>query len=241
MACWAYYPGPGDIGRRPEPLGWHLVCVAMGVRAHKDFNRLVGKITREYNLDANLVSDFITLAGGLHDIGKALAKYQEKPAEGFSGHEVYSTFIINHVLYINSIDYDSPIGRLLAYPVLLHHYAQRGSLRDIYNKVLKDIYNKASRDRKTRERVWQDCIKDLDWAFSRIREFLTTDTGLRIIKSLLGGVRGGELSLFAVGGDFIGGLGSIVNTRDWFGVMAVAGLLNEVDGKIAGDARGGEE
>ena len=230
MACWAYYPGPNDVGRRPEPLGEHLVNVANGVRMHRDFDRLVRKIVREYNLDANLVSDFMTLAGGLHDIGKALARYQEKPAEGFSGHEVYSTLIINHVLHTIGIHYSTPIGRLLAYPVLLHHYAQRGNLRDIYNKVLRHV--------KSSGRVWQDCINDLEWALGRIREFLTTDTGLRIIKTLLGRVRGGELSLLAVGGDFIGRLGSIVNARDWLGVMAVAGLLNEVDGKIASNARG---
>ena len=76
MACWAYYPEHEEPRGRPEPLGEHLVNVAMGVRAHKDFDRLVRKIARDYVLDAGLVSDFIIQPGGLPEIGKSIVKFQ---------------------------------------------------------------------------------------------------------------------------------------------------------------------
>ena len=229
MACWAYYPGSGEEGSRPEPLGEHLVNVAMGVRAHKDFDRLVRKIAREYNLGTDLVSDFITLAGGLHDIGKALAKYQAEPARGFSGHEVYSTLIIAHALYTTGIGYDTPIGRLLTYPVLLHHYAQRDDLGEAYNRVLREV--------GPRVQVWQDCINDLGWALGNIRGLVTTDVSRRIIDTLVFNVTSGWLPVYVDRG-LMGSLETVVDVRDWFGVMAVTGLLNEVDGEVAGNARG---
>ena len=229
MACWAYYPGPGEEGRRPEPLGKHLIDVAMRVRAHRDFNRLVRKIARDYNLDAGLVSDFITLAGGLHDIGKAIAKYQEDPARGFSGHEVYSTLIIAHALYTSGISYNTPIGRLLVYPVLLHHYAQRDDLEVAYKKVLREV--------GSRVEVWRGCVDDLGWALGNIRGLLTTCVGRRVIDALASSVASGWLPVY-VDGSLMEGLKTIVDVGDWFGVMAVTGLLNEVDGEVAGSARG---
>ena len=242
MACWAYYP-KGEPGK-PEPLSEHLLNVALSIMNHSDFTRLTRKIAREYHLDQALISDIIILVGLLHDIGKSVYKYQENPQEGFSGHEVYSTFIINSILeWIGRMDKhgdiglfsNSLVGRLLLYPILLHHYAQRNDIQSIYNKIAREV----TRGDRPQVRIWQDCTSEIRQVLEKIIPRLTTDIGRQIIGILASEIDNGIVQVSTLGRDPFAKMKEVGNEKEWFGIMAVTGLLNEVDGLVASRARGG--
>mgnify|MGYP001770767427 FL=1 len=235
--CWAYYPGPGKSRERPEPLREHLVNVAIGIMTHMDFHRIIKKISREYGIDDKDIHDIGFLVGLLHDIGKALKKYQEPPGPHFPGHEVYSAFIIHSALInagLNNPDNET-VKRLILYPILLHHYAQRDSVEEIYMKVMYEVLNRNNPIAELHDECLNDVTNILEYAMNIVR----SEFAMQLIKTLQDDTHDGKLNLAALDNDPFNPLKIIVKIEEWFGVMALTGLLNEVDGKVAMRARRG--
>ena len=235
--CWAYYPEPGKSRERPEPLKEHLVNVAIGILTHMDFHRIIKKIGREYGIDNKDIHDIGFLVGLLHDIGKALRKYQEPPGPYFPGHEVYSAFIV-HSAFIDA-RLDNPdnetVKRLILYPILLHHYAQRDDVEEIYRKVMHEVLKKNNPIAELHDECLDAITNILEYAMNIVR----SEFAMQLIKTLQDDIHDGKLNLAALGDSPFSSLESIVKIEEWFGVMALTGLLNEVDGKVAMRARSG--
>ncbi len=227
IMCWANYPNHG-IKEKLEPLGIHLINVAEGMLKHPDFKRISKKLSKAYGIDTKVSQDIIFLIGLLHDIGKAHTKYQRELEKGFSKHEFYSAFAVNYVLTTRNVD--ETIKTLITYPIMLHHYAQRYDANKAYGGVSNELGIKESPVLPIHEQCIKDVIKALTYGESTV----VSDLGKDIINELIKEVKTSNvLYLYPLGNDPLKPLQSIIQQNRWFGITALTGILNEVDGKTA--------
>jgi hypothetical protein len=226
VTCWAYYPGPDEVGRAPEEFLRHSIGVAEYL-----FNNLahvttpvIRKVSRMLGVSEDLVSDAVLLTGLLHDLGKACACYQEKPWEGFSGHWLLSAGIVYNIitnpLLKTPVD-TKMLTRLFVYPILLHHYAQTDLIMTMRRTIMDSI------------RLHSDCTEPvrglITYGLGRIRTGIGTD----ILNALLEDLSDGDLVVFPIPDQVWGEFTNRLFDPRRLASMVMAGLLNEADGTIA--------
>jgi hypothetical protein len=233
VTCWAYYPGPDEVGRAPEEFLRHSVGVVEYM-----FNDLghittpvIRKASRMLGVSEGLVSDAVLLAGLLHDLGKVCTCYQEKPWEGFSGHWLLSAGVVFNIItspkYSVGAGEDEPITlvSLFVLPILLHHYAQTDLLSRVWSTNVGGV------------RVYNDCVGALEslvgYGLARVRSTI----GRGILDALLSDLGDNALTTQPLPG-WVGNLltSNLFNPRRLV-TMVIAGLLNEADGTVAGRSR----
>ena len=234
MTCWAYYPGPDEVGRAPEEFLRHSIGVVEYMI--NDLWRITAPVIRKVSAmlgaSEDLVSDAVLLAGLLHDLGKACECYQEKPWEGFSGHWLLSASIVFNIITNPKFDVgggeDVPITlvSLFVLPILLHHYAQTDLLSRVWSTNVGGV------------QVYNDCVGALEslvgYGLGRVRSAI----GESILNDLLSDLGDDALTTQPMPG-WVGNLltSNLFNPRR-LASMVIAGLLNEADGTVAGRNRG---
>ena len=226
MTCWAYYPGPDEVGRAPEELLRHSIGVVEYM-----FNNLrritipvIRKVSIILGVSEDLVHDAVLLSGLLHDLGKVCACYQEKPWEGFSGHWLLSAGIVYNIitnpLLKTPVD-TKMLTHLFVYPILLHHYAQTDLIMTMRRTIMDSI------------RLHSDCTEPvrglITYGLGRIRTGIGTD----ILNALLEDLSDGDLVVFPIPDQVWGEFTNRLFDPRRLASMVIAGLLNEADGTIA--------
>jgi CRISPR-associated endonuclease Cas3-HD len=232
MTCWAYYPDPEKQGEEvPEEFYRHSIDVAEYL--FNDMKRITAPVIRKVSamlgVSEDLVSDAVFLSGLLHDLGKTCMCYQEKPWEGFSGHWVLSAGIVYNIItnsYLKAPVDPKVLAHLFVYPILLHHYAQADLLR--------------ARDRinmNNSVQVHGDCIKPVMDLVAYGLDRAKSSIGKAILNNLLADLNDGVLNVFPIEAKFRELLLSKLPDVKKYVTMAIAGLLNEADGSVAGRNR----
>lgn len=243
--CYAFYP-KDEKKQVSEELQNHLQDVVNDISKNKIFPKLYKKISKLLNIDEKIVHDIILLTGLLHDIGKALEKYQKKPSEGFSGHFVYSSLIIYTVLLdvlaennkniIQNNDTAKYIKYLLIDPILLHHYAGYNDLIESFNKTIKS-------DKKEGGEIYiefnKPCLKILINLFSDFQKYLCSNFGKEILDKLTILFEDysdrAKIKIYLTTFEQLLPMSSEINREGKLksSLMAITGILNEADGTIA--------
>jgi len=236
MTCWAYYPGPGEVGRAPEEFYMHSVGVVEYL--FNDLWRItravVRKVSRMLGVSEDLASDAVLLVGLLHDLGKTCVCYQERPWDGFTGHWLFSAGIVFNIITSPKYPvFNMDVGGmpvtltgLFVLPTLLHHYAQTDLLTRVWGANVGGV------------QVHNDCVgvlkSLLDYGLARVR----SPIGRGILNDLHADLGDGVLSALPIPGWVF----NIITSKSYNHVkiasMVITGLLNEADGTVAGRNRG---
>jgi CRISPR/Cas system-associated endonuclease Cas3-HD len=235
VTCWAYYPGPDEVGRAPEELLRHSIGVVEYM--FNDLWRITAPVIRKASamlgVSEGLVGDAVLLAGLLHDLGKACACYQEKPWEGFSGHWLLSAGIVYNIITNPKYSVDTGMGEdepitlvsLFVLPILLHHYAQTDLLSSVWSTNVGRV------------QVHNDCVGALenmvDYGLGRAKSTI----GRGILDALLSDLGDNALTTQPMPGWVRNLLTSNLFDPRRLVTMVIAGLLNEADGTVAGRNR----
>jgi hypothetical protein len=235
VTCWAYYPGPDEVGRVPEELLRHSIGVVeymINNLAHVT-TPVIRKASAMLGVSEDLVSDAVLLTGLLHDLGKACECYQEKPWEGFSGHWLLSAGVVFNIITSPKYSVDVGVGEdepitlvgLFVLPILLHHYAQTDLLSRVWSTNVGGF------------QVYNDCVgalkKLVGYGLARVKSTI----GRGILNDLLSDLGDNALTTQPMPG-WVGNLltSNLFNPRR-LASMVIAGLLNEADGTVAGRNR----
>jgi CRISPR-associated endonuclease Cas3-HD len=229
MTCWAYYPKKQDE-EVPEEFYRHSIDVAEYL-----FNDMkcitapvIRKVSAVLGVSEYLVSDAVFLSGLLHDLGKACTCYQERPWEGFSGHWVLSAGIVYNIItnpFLKAPVDPEVLVHLFVYPILLHHYAQA------------DLLRARGRINMDSVQVHGDCIKPVMDLVAYGLDRAKSSIGKAILNDLLVDLNDGVLIVFPIEAKLRELLLSKLPDVKKYVTMAIAGLLNEADGSVAGRNR----
>ncbi|MGC8598040.1 MAG: CRISPR-associated endonuclease Cas3'' [Thermocladium sp.] len=231
--CWAYYPSENKIKEKPEPLNEHLLSVASYILKHPLINPVTHKISRLLSIDTDVIRDIAYLTGLLHDIGKASHRYQEKPENGFSNHEYLSASAIN--AFFTMENGKDALKKLLIQPIILHHYAQKINVRKVIESS-KEFLDKS--DGFIIITLYEPCKSALESVLIEGEKQVSTVSAKELLRFLLDNIRrNGYLPVAPPEEDLINYLNSVIFNGEVASVMALTGLLNEADGRIAKNNR----
>jgi CRISPR-associated endonuclease Cas3-HD len=229
MTCWAYYPEKKGE-EVPEEFYRHSIDVAEYL--FNDMKRItapaIRKVSAVLGISEDLVHDAVFLSGLLHDLGKTCTCYQEKPWEGFSGHWILSAGIVYNIItnpFLKTPVDPEVLAHLFVYPILLHHYAQADLLRARGRINIDSV------------QVHGDCIKPVMDLVAYGLDRAKSPIGKVTLNDLLADLNDGVLIVFPIEVKLRELLLSKLPDVKKYVTMAIAGLLNEADGSVAGRNR----